>query len=308
MAVLATQRFSGSELVKQSGNWIARETWVVVGTPDKQVAIESAIAFNTPHGLNPNMRAGRRYADNYKGPLSWIVTAEFTFGDHGLCEPNPLDEPPEIEIQYGQLGGPADTDLDNNPILNSAGDPIHGGVFDVVRTVILCVRKNLPFFNVQMGIQYTNAVNSDPFVINGAGGVDPGQAICHFIKPARPYTASSPYIPVDYQFEFAPLANPWDFHPTDQGRNGWYSQSGTPTKGMFCYKSGDPVSEDVLLDGMGQPIDPAIRVRDAAGGAQAPVPNPNLPSFVTKEPTYSTATQTTLFYKAKLRLPFAGLL
>ncbi|HEX4796184.1 MAG TPA: hypothetical protein VH370_20510 [Humisphaera sp.] len=309
MPIIVTQRYSGSSLRKVSNAWVARESWNVTGTPDKSTAIEVACSHNLPHSINPNMRAGHRDASNYKGPLSWIVTADFTFGDHGACAQTPLDEPAKILAEAGIEMVPTDIDKDQNAILNSAGDPFDPPQSGAVHTLGLCVRLAVPFYNIQEAIKITDAVNSDPFELRGAGGVEPGQCHCRSYKPTEDYTENAPFVWVEYVFEFAEGVEPWQSITFDEGRNGWYVNLFNETvKGQICYNDGTPVNQDVRLDGTGKPMDPKMKIVDKDGKTWPPVNNPNKPPGIEILKSRSNATATSLIWRDKQQVPFTGLI
>jgi len=300
--------FSKSTLRKVSGAWVATESWTVTGTADKATAIEVACSHNLPHPNNPNMRAGSRDATNFKGPLSWIVTAFFTFGDHGACAVSPLDEPAEILAESGIEMVPSDTDIDGNAIVNSAGDPIDPPQARAVHTLALSVKLWVPSYNIQEAMRITDAINSDPFELKGAGIVEPGQCHCRHYKPIQSYTQFAPYVRVEFLFEFADATDPWQNLIFDMGRNGWaIGPDGDPIKGQICFHDGTPISEDVRLDGTGKPIDPKLRIFNINSPANPAVPiaNPNPPKGIQ---IYSkNDTQTTLKWRDKQPVPFTGL-
>lgn len=301
-------RFTGRSLVKQSNNWLARESWDVVGTPDPSIAIETAIGFNAAHIDNPNMRAGRRFVESRKGPLAWIVAAEFSFGDHGLCATSRLLEPYVILPDIGRYSFPSNVDENNNAILNSAGDPLDPMPL-TAPTFGLCVRRYEPFFDVQKSLLFSDTCNSDSFTLAGAGPVAAGQCYCEYVKPFEPYTATAPEVGIEYRFEFRGGTNPFDLHPMDVGRWGWYSASGTPTKGQIVAPDGTQPDFDVPLDGTGKPIDSSYKILAKDGVTlSAPIANPNLPPGFTVESSYSTANQKTLLWRGKTRVAFAGIL
>jgi len=320
MSIVATQRFTGRGAVIVSNAWVARESWVVTGTNDPSVAIAAAVSFNAPHVDNPNMRAGRRWAESFKGPLSWIVFAEFTFGDHGAGALTPLLEPPVLMWDYGTTSIATSTDENDNDIVNSANYPIDPSPSITVPIVGLCVRRAEPFFDVQKMINYGASCNSDQFTIAGAGVVAPGQAYCQYINPAQPYTSTAPFVYVEYRFEFMGGTNPFDIHVIDAGREGWYSNSGTPMRGPFCMASGNQVTSDIRLDGTGKPIfagtldgsgNPTgggFFVLDVNGKPQAPISAPTLPTGLVIESAYSSGNQKTLLWSGKVRRAFAGIL
>jgi len=303
-------RFTGRSLLKQSNNWLARESWDVVGTPDPGIAIETACSFDAVHVDNQNMKAGKRWVQSQKGPLSWIVAAEFSFGDHGLCSLGPLTEPYIILPDIGRQSFPSNTDQNNNAITNSAGDLLPAQPL-TAPTLGLRVRRYEPFYNLQRALNYSDGCNSDQFTLGGAGIVGPGQCYCEYIQPFTEYTATAPWVGIEYRFVFEGGTNPFDLHPIDVGRWGWYTDAttGQPTKGQIVAPDGTQPDFDVPLDGTGKPIDSQYKILAKDGTTlSTPIANPSLPPGLIIEQAYSTAKQKTLFYAGKRRVPFSGIL
>lgn len=305
MSVIVTQNYRQSRLRKVSWNWNATEFFVVTGLTDKNDAIEAAVAFNSPHPDNPLMTAGDRDATQ-TAPQAFLVKAEYSFGDHGTCASSPLSENPKILYEPLSMSMPRDIDVNSNAILNSAGDPFNPGATRIATGQDLIVRKWLPVFNVGSAIMFTDTVNSAPFSIAGAGGVDTGQAICRYIKPVQEYTLIAPFVFVEYRFSLIGGTQPWQFKPIDAGRNGWcvdtsYEIDGVPipttVKGPIVDKGGNQPPFDVRLDGTGKPIDSQWMVMDTTGTPQAPVSNPTPPAGLTTDPDLSGPLATTLIWQ-----------
>jgi hypothetical protein len=307
--MIVTKNFSGTRLQKKSNGWTAREVWLVTGTADKDAAIEAAVAHAAPHADNTNMTVFARDADPV-GALAWRVNADYAFGDPGLCADSPLDENPTILYDHGRETIPTEIDIDNNHIVNSAGDPFDPPETATVPIVGMIVRRAEPFFSLSRSLAYSDHVNSDAFSITGAGGVDPGQAYCDYIKPREPYTLAAPFVWMEYRFEFAGGTDPFQNHPVDQGQYGFYTDGdGDPQKGPLCWANGSPVGIDIRLDGTGMPIDTRVKVLGADQSVNDPIANPDTPPGLTVDPDYSSNDNLKLLiWKTKPTAVFSTLL
>jgi hypothetical protein len=280
-----THNWSDSRLSKASGNWTATESWVVTDVASKSEAIDAAVAHNEQHPDNANLRAYQRDAAQV-GPLAWRVTAQYRFGEFGPGEDDPLNEPIEIDWQFIKETLPIDRDVDNNAIVNSAGDPYDPPPSRVYAHVALVIRRNEPLFSAATALAYIDKVNAAPITIAGAGTLDTEQMLCDMIAPASSYRADAEYVPVVYRFILKPGTRPHQLRTVDQGRNGWY-QDGSDTKpGAIVDGEGNPVLADVRLDGTGKPINAQYKI---TGGKETPVATATLPAGLDVDDELSTA-------------------
>jgi hypothetical protein len=294
---------------KAAWGWAARERWIVTGTNSKYAAIDAAVPHAAGHPDNPYIHIKARDADPI-GLLAWSVTGDYSFGDVGLASDNPLLEPPRIRYEKVKQTYPVDVDLNTNAILDSAGQPLDPRETENVPMKKLIVKQARPFFDVGMSIQYEDSVCSDAFNIQGAGGLTAGQCYCDCIEPIEEYTHLAPYVWVEFAFLIAGGKNPFQAHPIDQGRTGWYTDSGgVAQRGLFCNKNKDVSPIPVRLNGVdGQPIDSGWFILGDDGGVHSPVANPTPPTGLTIETSLSGPKQKTMLWFNKTRQPFSGLI
>jgi len=104
-----------------------------------------------------------------KGQILWRVTAEYyTPGGGGAAgdSTNPLDQPADVSWGFEQIMQQVDFDLDDKPIVNSAGDPFDPNPEIAIARPVLTVSRNVKTFDSALAREYAGgrgAVNSDPF-------------------------------------------------------------------------------------------------------------------------------------------------
>jgi hypothetical protein len=101
--------------------------------------------------------------------------------------------------------------------------------------------------------------------------------MCTAIHPAAQFTASSPYVPILYEFDVvfndALGTYPFQHRYLDQGENGWATINSVKTKLRFVGSTGEPVPRPIRLGGGGIPItsiNPGIKVGEQKATAVAP--------------------------------------
>jgi hypothetical protein len=309
-STLATERFSDRRLGIVAGAWTATRSWIVTGVTDDEAAADATVPHGDPHPLNGNMHVADRTVVRFKGPLVYLVTATYRFGDVGGGYSDPTMEPTQILPDLQEDGGPSEVDSYKNPVVNSAGnpyDPAAGTIF--TQTATFTARKVLPFYDISVAMAVMNHVNAAPFTIANFGTADKYQAYCFYYRPAQAYTKLSPYVLVEAKIGVRPGDNPWAPRIVDKGKWGWYfdTEFAIEVKGQFCNKAGVLYDSDVLLDGTGKPIDPQWYVSDGAGNAIAPVKNPSLPSGLSIDSELSSAHVTQLVWNNLFAADFSGL-
>lgn len=314
MAIVVTRRWTGRGLRKTGGNWSATESWVVTGTGDSGQAEDAAVAHGAVHPESIYLRVFHR-DPQATGPLSWIITASYGIDDPKKDLPTPLMQDPIISWDFQRETEPTDRDINDVAIRNSAGDPFDPPLNRFITTGTLRVKRAEPFFNIQKAMTYMNRVNSDAFNIQGVGGLTPGQCYCEMIAPGGDYTLSSPFVWVIYKFKFKPGGDPFQAHPVDEGKWGWWNDSGTVKKGRICDPSGNIVDFDVRLNGAGRPLlgSTYFKVLGAPGGTgdavpQTAVDGADVPGFVEDPATVDSADITNALWKTVPAVAFAGLL
>jgi hypothetical protein len=219
------------------------------------------------------------------GPLYLEARVSYSlpkYGSHSDPEVNPLLRP--LRILWGKVikQRPMERDMGGKAVLNSAGDPPSSPWMQPVIVRTLRLTRFEPFYDPAIAGRYENHVNGNAGNL-GKIQVAKGQCYCAAIEPTGEYTADAEYVEVAYDFEIdITLADPFQCHMLDRGRNGFWSDSGTIRKGPITCKTLDsdgkvvyePVDGDVLLDNTGKPLDTSLYV----GGGQSTQANPSIPA------------------------------
>lgn len=225
-------------------------------------------SIGAAHPWTPNLRVT---SDGPKavqaGFTVYRVTVNYAIGN--FTDPRPPG-PLLVEWNFGGESIETDVDVENNTILNTAGD-VFGQFLTRTDSLIgfTLYQDILPAsYDAGQAVQYANAFNSDTIGLFGYGTVAPGQCRCISIAPAGQYapSAAATYIKKVYKFDLKrgiiqDSDGIWDAFRTrmlSTGNNGWYMKSGTPMLGQF-YRGASPAT-NVLLDENGLPIDDTVTV------------------------------------------------
>jgi len=144
----------------------------------------------------------------------WDISADYTTDVEGLFakQDNPLLEPPDIEFGFerttrivtGSMKQEAasanvnmQTVIHSTGIVTSAGEPYDPPPEIEDSRPVLTVSRNEANFNVQLAVEYQDAINTDFFL-----GVFPGQAKISSITARRRQTNNLRYWRVTYRIVF----------------------------------------------------------------------------------------------------------
>ena len=186
---------------------------------------------------------------DYKVIVRYTSIAELGTGQAVSPFTLPLDQPWEIEWGTAVMNIKIDRDLDNNPILNSAGQSIDPPVTWEFYDSVLRVSRNEPFFDDKFARDYKNSINSDWF-----NGYPPTTARCIEFDARRAYIGGLFYWKVSYQIQFHWHdwgGQLWDWTTLARFLDEGYAEK---TAGGFEVKKDDNdvvMPEPVKLDGSG---------------------------------------------------------
>lgn len=169
--------------------------------------------------------------------LQWKVTV--TYGKMTDSDPNPLNEPVDIQWSFEQFQKITDRDINGTAILNSAQDPFQEPVEIDDSRPVLTVTRNEASFNSALAYQYRDAVNSTYFY-GEAGTVKVSN-----ISSTRQFDQQIGfYWKTTYAFHFNPMG--WDKVILDQG-----FREKVAGKKKNILVQGVPIQESTLLNGAG---------------------------------------------------------
>jgi len=170
---------------------------------------------------------------------TWTVTC--SYGPWDESEKNPLLQPTDIQWSFNQYEKIVDSDILNDAIVNSAGDPFADPVTIDDSRLVLNVTRNEATFPVSVALAYVNSVNSDSWY-----GGNPRQWRCSNISATKQYDAEyGAYYQVSYSFDFR--VETFDHVILDRG-----TRELDAGNLRAIYISGSPVTDPVLLDGAGE--------------------------------------------------------
>lgn len=275
----ATERWSDRQYVRGES---AQRAWDVIGCADEEQVVaavrgEWGVDQGATHPLDNRLVANKPVVVTVApAGRMWKYTLPYRFTGGGAG--GELDLPPLLEWGHGWDSMRPASDFYKNALTNSAGDVSPDVEHESVPTSYLTIRRWESAFDIQRGYFFRDAVNNDQFALFGKYQVFPGQAHCQGIAPAQAYKVDATPQVILYRFEFraGKVQDPdglWDGfkrHEVDKGRDGWYSSGNRSVRGHITNGAGERVTNDVLLDGYGRPLDPDLRVAGAV-----PVGNPN---------------------------------
>jgi hypothetical protein len=207
------------------------------------------ITDNDPNAFAMNLSCEQEEGDQ----LCWIVTVDYGWYDvneaGGGPNQNPLNMPIDVTFGFRDYEHVVQADINNKPILNSAGDPYNPPVVINLPNQLLTVVRNEASYDSAMAYSYRNSINSDSFA-----GQSALFAKTIAITPKNIFHQDIGwYYQVTYEFEFLNPRNAagtkgWHKILLDQG----YRQLDPVTKKPVAITlKGQPITQPMLLDGNG---------------------------------------------------------
>jgi hypothetical protein len=298
MAIKVTENWSGQQL-SFVWPWTASREFVVTGTADLAAAL---VAVDPTTGVAiPQENAGHPFnttrllckgpqLKEAKGPEYFVITCSYAVSETGEQnggdkDSDPLKDPPKIRWEHVEETVPTDRDLDNRPIVDSAGTVIEGQTLPI-RYKRLYITKNFPYYDLNFWKTYEGATNESDVLLGGVLNIAAQHMRFNSAIPATEYTPDAEFIPMQFSIDIVPrslLGNyPFQLKVLDAGAEGWASVGGTKTSYKFTDTDKQP-SGPVRLDGSGKPLTkphPTIKVGDSR---RDPVSPTSPPSFYKKE-------------------------
>lgn len=303
----------GDNYTTSGGRWQLTENYVVEG-PEHSTSVfnatdtasglrlprhnsthpqSPALIFNANDGLSISFASLGEY-----GPI-WDVSV--TYNSNVWSDP---ENGPTIRWRWDEAVESQDVawDVANNALVNTAGDPITGGIPDEVYNHTLMVSREEPLFSPAFASQYRGRVNAAALSV--LGFTIPAETMrCTSIKPEGEQTPQSSTVTVVYQFLFKDGTRPHDPRVADVGFRGWAASATAPFYSS-ALTDDEPIDTPTLLDGTGKPIASHVRV----GPQRAtPAANPSIPSWVIIDPDSPAGTKL-LIFRRRRTASFSGLL
>lgn len=118
-----------------------------------------------PHPTDSTLRVARRYARR-RGPVLFEVFIDYA--SNTKPGRNPLLEPPIIEFSDLSFEEPIDLDINGDPIMTVAGEPIQG-ITEFTDDFAVTITRNVPSWDAILHREYIKSTNSDTFLGNPPG-------------------------------------------------------------------------------------------------------------------------------------------
>ena len=268
MPANSSEKFSGRTLTFTSETlyqgWVATRIWTCANAFNESDAFD---AVPIPGGGDAIPQKGDEHpqssilrADTFKADQIsigfWTVTVNYKWWDTGFTYVDPLLQPPKLRWGVETVSVPVERDQNNNPIVNSAGQPFSTPAMDDVTYLTLRISRNEPYFDPKKSITSANKTNSDNWTLPSGAVIPMGQALCRSVTCPVDLDISSTFAPVVYMFAFRPSPNGWKLRVKDKGSQSWYLpdlNTQVPLVGPLYYQKGfNQVTDEVELDGTGQ--------------------------------------------------------
>lgn len=277
MALNSTELWSQKGTTQEQNGWGDTRYFSVVGTTTELLdgkAVVNAPGVPAINQAHPNFR-DLRVVNKSAGPglAERIVSVRYQWmpngGVPGQNSENVFAQPPKISWGFSQRTELTDQDIHGNLICNSAGDVFSNLPSRTLFSLTLRVTRWERKFDVYKTRNYVNKVNSKPMI---AGDVrfDPRSVLCTFIGPVEEFSAGANAVHMGYEFEIRPTggsalpkevaSRPFAYWTVDTGLrcyNGEKKTLGSPSDLYYDDDEKKQVSQDVLFNGNGRPIDPS---------------------------------------------------
>lgn len=286
----------------------AHEEYLATGFNDAEAA-RSAIPIQPLSGfsLDNRLLAGMPEAKNQDGPQNFRFSVDYSLHPiSGDGTTSLLNTPPQYFPDVQESKEPIDRDVFGNPITNSAGDPPKENLTNDVISIFYTYERYEAFYDGAKAFAYTNTVNSDDVILPGFGRVLKGKAKCKSIRVAEKFNRNALAVKIVYALELRD--DGFKIRIPDKGRRGWSATSEGAYIDDIYFTNGDTkkqVSEDVLLDGFGTPIDKTnYAIGESLG---TPIPHGIYVNGQGQVEQEKTQLAVFLKYTVKKSMPFAGL-
>lgn len=176
----------------------------------------------------------------------WEVTVQYSSTDPAAFDAqNPLNSPPRISWGLSRFTSVAEFDINQNAILNSAGDYFDPPLEKDDSRQVLTIVRNEPTYDASMTYVYKDSINEDVF-----WGLPPGVVKLMDRSAELQHSGDCPinggyYWEVKYEFEIRPEG--WTRYVLDQG----LKQLDGGNLVNIVDANGEPISSPMLLNGEG---------------------------------------------------------
>lgn len=286
MAVVTEKWSEGYESEETS-----QKVFEVSGVNSKQEARNAVpFQFNSSHDKYANQKATKPRVSNISPTGFYRVEVDFSIPEGGgsHTDPgvsNPLLLPPRILWQRATLSQPADIDVYGNKISNAAGDGFNPRANRGFTSRTVTIRFYRVTFPYELAEEFEDKVsNTDITLTNSPIQFKAHHVKCLSLMPTEEFPADAQYVELALMLEVRSKGyRPFQDRFVNQGRYGYYVDGGTTRYGPITTKvqsegegtkdTYQPVTEDVLLDRQGRPMNTTLFI----GDGKTPSTNPNPP-------------------------------
>lgn len=247
-----------------------------------QFGVQVNSQFPSSSGSYPNELYCNNVFPRYVEPNYIEVTATYGVPKLGYYQSteDALSLPWKYHWKTVVLTVPFDRDVSNNPVLNSGWDAPQNPPTKTLTVKQCTIKRNESFYDYTTYKAYENCVNSDQITLTEPNGnnstFSAGVMKCVSIEPEHEYTVKDTFVTIVITIEIydptqVTTNDPHQLHLLDQGATGYYGD-GTK-RGNVVNADGSPVSQNILLNGMGKPVDSSLKISPvtAGGGPQTAV-------------------------------------
>lgn len=266
MPLLITEDWSGFDFQRGVS---ARQVFLATGFSDAESArAASPIQQGDRFIFDDTLIASMPAVATPKGAQNFVIAVQFSrSGGSGGGDGDPTNLlliPPKYKWVIGQTTEPVDRDKYGNPITNSVIDPYASNPNDTFSTYTYTYKRyervNGSVQQGPRGVAFSDTVNEGPISLPGFGDVLDKQAKLISINPETEFDRNTQAVLFTYTIEVRKnldglAGSAWKIRLLDKGRR---ANSGHGVDQLYVKntdgKVGDPVNDDVLLDGQGIPI------------------------------------------------------
>lgn len=301
MALSATELWSQKETTQEANTWGAARYFSVIGTTTElldELAVVNCPGTPAIGSSHPRFR-DLRVVNKSAGPglAERTLTVRYQWMPQGWnpkdSNTDPLSRVPRITWGTGFTTEPWLFDVYGNPITNSAFDALANPPQKEKYFKTLRITRWERNYDIRLATMFEGKINAKD-IVSGNVTFRARTVKCTAIAPVSEYGADESPLQIAYDFQLfstAPTTTgnrllPWEIARDpfkhwflDSGLRGYSGASGA-NPGDFTYESsGERVSDEILLNGYGAPMEPSKYQVNAA----TPVNNPGkLPTTIAK--------------------------
>lgn len=236
----------------------ARRQFLATGFSDAEsVRSASPVQKGNTLSLDGRLKADEPDISTPQGPQTYLITVDYA-GASGTDNNGSdlIDTPPAYWPDFQETVEPIDRDIYGNAITNSVLDPFAQNVTRPFLDIYYNYERYESEFDGPRAIAFNYTVNNAAMTLPGFGIMPKGTGLLK-IRQRDKGDAAAEAVAVSYVWRIR--REGWKTRILDKGRQSFYSGGGKGA--LYSYNLtdkviGDPVTDDVLLNGFGIPMTP----------------------------------------------------